>query len=173
MFKMIVAHAHNLAIGKHNKLPWKIRSEMEHFRATTSGHIVLMGTNTAGSMNFKPLPNRENVVLSRNGYELTRYGYQAVPTPMAAFELLAKRSEETGKDVFIIGGAQVYKAMLPCIDEIIVSEIDLDVKDADAFLFNYRDNDLGFQLKSTVDRSDEGYQIHTYHRPGSSRPIAR
>lgn len=173
MFKMIVAHANHLAIGKKNKLPWKIRSEMQHFRETTTGHIVLMGTNTASSMNFKPLPGRENVVLSRNGYELTRYGYETVPTPMAAFEHLSKRSLDTGKDVFIIGGAQVYKAMLPCIDEIIVSEIDLEVEGADAFLFDYRDNDLGFQLKSTVDVSEDGYKIHTYHRPGSSRPIAR
>lgn len=173
MFKMIVAHAHDLAIGKKNKLPWKIRSEMQHFRDTTMGHIVLMGTNTASSMNFRPLPGRENIVLSRNGYELGRYGYQAVPTPMAAFETLARMQQETGKDVFVIGGAQVYKAMLPCIEEIIVSEIDLTVEGADAFLFNYRDNDLGFQLKSTVDVSEDGYKIHTYHRPGSSRPAAR
>jgi dihydrofolate reductase len=126
----IVAMAKNLAIGKDGKLPWHYAADLKFFKETTTGNTVVMGYNTWKSIG-KPLPNRLNIILSR-----------ARDVPAEPNLVLLRSREEVLEmahnlkgNVFIIGGAQVYKEFVDIIDEWIVTEIPQTVADADAFMF--------------------------------------
>jgi dihydrofolate reductase len=125
----IVAVARNFAIGKNGKLPWHYSSDLKFFKRTTSGGAVVMGFNTWKSIE-KPLPNRLNVVLSRNN------NIENQPNVL----LLRSKAEITALaeflkgDLFIIGGAQTYAEFSDAIEKWFVTEIPVSVEDADAFM---------------------------------------
>lgn len=106
---MIAAVARsNRAIGKDNHLLWSIPEDMRHFRELTSGHAVIMGENTFRSIG-KPLPNRTSIVLSIDP-NFDQEGCLVVRSIDEALEM-AKRCE--AEEVFIIGGASIYKQLIP------------------------------------------------------------
>ena len=124
MLYHIVAMARNRVIGKENKLPWHFSSDLKHFRQLTTAQTVIMGRKTFESLG-KPLPNRENFVVSRSrgvGAEGLRF-FNALEK---AFE--AVRTE----DAFIIGGADIFRQTIEGINGIYVTLIDADY-DGDAF----------------------------------------
>jgi dihydrofolate reductase len=115
---MIAAMSQNYVIGKNNKLPWHIPEDMKHFRDITRGHAVIMGRKTYESMG-KPLPNRINIVISRNTNYSTE-GCVVVQSLEKAIEE-AKRSE--AEEIFIIGGAEIYQLGLEIADRIYLTII--------------------------------------------------
>lgn len=125
----IVAIAKNYAIGKDGKLPWHYTADLKHFKATTMGQALVMGSNTYRSIG-KPLPGRLNLVLSRSAQVDT------------AEDLIFLRSEKEALDVakylscdlFVIGGAKTYAEFANRIDGWIVTHVPLDVADADVFM---------------------------------------
>ncbi len=124
----IVAAAQNLAIGKDGKLPWHYAEDLKFFKQTTTGNAVVMGWKTFASIG-KPLPNRLNIVLSRNN---------SSENP----EILVLRSKQSvlnlakfvKGDIFIIGGESIYREFSDIIEKWIVTEIPLHIESADAFL---------------------------------------
>ena len=100
MISIIVAVAENGVIGDKNALLWHIREDLQHFKAMTTGHPVVMGRKTYESLG-RPLPNRRNVVITRQ--ELTIAGCETVHSLDEALALFCPDEE-----VFIIGGAQIY-----------------------------------------------------------------
>lgn len=118
MVSIIVAIAQNGTIGKDNALLWHIREDMVHFRTTTSGHPVIMGRKTYESIG-RPLPRRENVVISRQ--ELQIEGCRVVHSLEEAIALFPSDEE-----VFIIGGAQIYEQALPLADRIYLTVVHRD-----------------------------------------------
>jgi dihydrofolate reductase len=133
MVKLIVAHDENRVIGNDGEIPWTIKDDMRHFKETTTGHIVIMGNGTFESMACFCLPNRINVVISRNPEaRLAKFKkYYASETPpqfrsdfIAAVEEYKKSYPD--KDIFIIGGGEIYAYALQkiLIDEIIVSLVE-------------------------------------------------
>jgi dihydrofolate reductase len=124
---LIVARARNGVIGAGGKLPWRLRSDLQHFKRVTMGHPVIMGRKTWESLPIKPLPGRLNIVLSQNG-ELTCKGAVVVPTLDEALELATEQAEDDAFDrVFVIGGDAIYRLALPQAAEVILSEVDADV----------------------------------------------
>lgn len=130
MITIVAAVARNGAIGKAGALPWRFPEDMEHFRQTTMGHAVVMGRKTWESLppNRRPLPGRTNHVISR-ARGLTG------PAEGATWwtghgEFLCHSGYD---DVDVIGGAQVYAAALLHADRLVLTEVDVDVPDADAF----------------------------------------
>lgn len=117
---MIVAHDSNRAIGKDNTIPWHIPDDLKFFKTVTVGKTVVMGRKTFESMNCKPLPNRLNVVMSRNVDKL----YPGVMQVHNANRI--KELSEMG-EVFIIGGAELYAQFLPLADKLYVTEIARDI----------------------------------------------
>ncbi|MDR2829092.1 MAG: dihydrofolate reductase [Mycoplasmataceae bacterium] len=116
MIFLIWAQDNNGGIGKNNKLPWRVKGEMQHFINTTRGKIVVMGRKTFESIG-KPLPNRENIVISTN------VGYQPDGVKVYSnIEQVVKAYKDN--DVFVIGGKSIYEAFMPYADELIVSYID-------------------------------------------------
>lgn len=123
---IIVATDRKLGIGVDNTLPWRLPEDMAFFKRTTSGHPVLMGRKTFDSIG-RALPNRRNVVITRNpGWSFD--GVETAPSLEAAAALVS------GEAAFLIGGAQIYAAALPLslTRRLLVTEIDADFA-CDAF----------------------------------------
>lgn len=121
MIKIIAAVAKNNVIGQGNDLPWHIPEDLKHFQNLTNGKTVLMGSNTFESIVKrlrKPLPNRRNIVVTLN------QEYQ-VPEGVKVFysldeALLALQEEE----VWVIGGASIYRQTLPHADELYITKVE-------------------------------------------------
>ena len=117
---LIAAVARNGVIGADNALPWRLRGDLQHFKATTMGHPILMGRATWESLG-RPLPGRRNLVVSRQP-DWQAPGAEAFASPAAALASCA----ETEK-VFVIGGASLYAQMVDCVDTLLITEVHADV----------------------------------------------
>ncbi len=116
---IVAAVARNGVIGRDNGLPWRLKADLQHFRTLTMGHPIVMGRKTWESLG-RPLPGRRNMVVSRDPL-FRADGAEVFPTPQAA--LAAAGSGH----VFVIGGAQLYRATLPLADRLVLTEIQADV----------------------------------------------
>ena len=123
---IIVAIAENRAIGFENKLLYWLPNDLKRFKALTTGHTIIMGRKTFESLPKGALPNRRNIVLSRQDIEFS--GAERYASLEAA---LAQCQNE--EEVFIIGGASVYQEALPLADKLCVTHIDDSPEQADAF----------------------------------------
>lgn len=126
MITLIAAIAQNNAIGFENKLLYWLPDDMKRFRALTTGHTIIMGRLTFESFPKGALPNRRNVVLSRQGRE-----YPGAETFQSLDEALASCTQD--EDVYIIGGASVYGQALPFADRLCLTEVEDTPTQADAF----------------------------------------
>lgn len=118
MLSIIVAVAKNGIIGDNNSLLWHIREDMLRFRRITSGHPVIMGRKTFESIG-RPLPNRTNVVVSRQ--DIAIEGCTVVHSLDEATAAFPKEEE-----IFIIGGAQIYAQALPLADKVYLTQVHRD-----------------------------------------------
>ena len=125
----IVAVAQNLAIGKEGKLPWHFPADLKHFKQTTMGNVVVMGSNTWRSIG-QTLPGRLNVVLSRRAQIDAGHDLLFLRSEMEAVDL----SKYLNGDLFVIGGSAIYRAFTPHIDSWLVTEIPTTVEQADVFM---------------------------------------
>jgi dihydrofolate reductase len=121
---IVVAIAENYAIGKNNQLLWYLPSDLKHFKQITSGHTVIMGRKTYESVG-KPLPNRRNIVLSRQVMHID--GCETASSIDAALALCADE-----KEVFILGGAEIYRQSINITDRIYLTIVYKEF-DGDAF----------------------------------------
>ena len=122
MFKIIVAHAPNRIIGNGIHIPWHIKEEFQHFKRTTLGHTIIMGSTTFMSIG-KPLPNRKTIVINQDP-NFDTMG-QELCTDLNEVINKYKDSEEV---VFICGGASIYRQMLPYVNEMIISVVKKEVE---------------------------------------------
>lgn len=123
--QFVVAYSRNRVIGRDNELPWRLPSDLAHFKRTTMGKPIIMGRNTWESLG-RPLPGRRNVVITRNA-DYTAEGADIFPSLNDA---LAACSDVPV--VSVIGGGRLFEAALPIADEIIATEIYSDI-DGDVF----------------------------------------
>src|SRR5689334_11860246 len=144
----IVAVDRQNAIGKGGKLPWHYSADMKFFRETTTGHAVVMGRKTWLSLG-KPLKNRLNIVLSRD----SNIEPQESLVVLRDVESVLSFSKSLTTDLFVIGGAQIYKEFMPHIDRWLVTQVPLKVDDADAFMPD--DFLSGFSATATAKLEDD------------------
>ena len=123
---IIVAIADGRAIGKGNDLLTHIPGDLKRFKEITSGHSVIMGRNTFESLPKGPLPNRRNIVVSRN-QELSIEGAEVVNSIDEALNLVKDEVE-----VFVIGGGKIYDQFLPICNKLYLTIVDKSF-DADIF----------------------------------------
>jgi dihydrofolate reductase len=114
---IIVAIAENNIIGKDNRLIWHLSEDLKRFKQLTLGHTVIFGLNTFQFLPVKPLPGRTNIVISLDP-EIQFEGAVTVGSPEKALEI-CKNEEE----VFICGGASIYKQFLPLADKIYLTKV--------------------------------------------------
>lgn len=128
---LIAAVANDRGIGKNNKLLFDIPEDLKYFQDKTRDHAVIMGYNTYKSIG-KALPNRKNIVLSRQLLKLM----DAI-TVKSIDEALKKVEDE--EEVFIIGGASIYEQFLPLADKLYLTLVDATDPEADTFFPDYSD----------------------------------
>lgn len=124
---IIVAYDRNRAIGAHNTLPWmgKMKTDMRRVRELTTGNAIIMGRRTFESIG-QPLPNRQNIVVSTTGVDVP--GVLSVSSLDEAYNAV-----DAGKHAYIFGGGKLYESAIDTVDEIVATEIDTAIDNADAF----------------------------------------
>ncbi|GHN01449.1 dihydrofolate reductase [Cytophagales bacterium WSM2-2] len=126
IISIIAAVAKNGVIGKANDLPWRLPDDMKYFMQTTQGHHVIMGRKNYDSLpeKFRPLPNRTNIVVTRQ-QDFKATDCFVVNDLKTGIDLALGNSE---KELFIIGGAEIYKLALQQTDTLYLTEIDAVVE---------------------------------------------
>lgn len=128
MIRAILAHDAHWGIGKDGDLPWpKNSDDLKWFKECTNGGVVVMGRKTWESLPQKPLPNRENVVITRRG----DIEADVVVDMKSALKILPQMN--FSKDVWIIGGANILTQLLPYCDELCLNNVGGDYE-CDTFL---------------------------------------
>lgn len=117
MITIVVAKSENNVIGNNNELIWHLPNDLKHFKNLTSGHPVIMGRKTFDSIG-KPLPNRINIVITRNE-EWRSEGTFRADSLQEAIEI----GKETDSEIFIIGGGNIYEQALDWADAIEVTKV--------------------------------------------------
>ncbi|MCL5774940.1 MAG: dihydrofolate reductase [Patescibacteria group bacterium] len=130
---LIAAIAKNLAIGKDNKLLYYIPEDLQRFRKLTSGHAIIMGKKTFESIRSKPLPNRTNIVITKD----PSFEAPGCIVAHSVEEALAKARETEKEEIFVIGGGSIYAQTIEQADKLYVTVIDRVHEDADAFFPAY------------------------------------
>lgn len=124
---LIAAFAQNLVVGINNSLPWHLPEDLKYFKRTTSGKAIIMGRKTYESIG-RPLPNRTNIVVSRNA----TFSAEGVVV-VASLEAAIKHAEDVNTingvdEVMIIGGAAIYEASLPLADRLYLTHVHANVE---------------------------------------------
>ena len=159
MLTLIAAVARNGVIGKDNRLPWHLPADLRHFKALTSGHTVIMGRKTWESLppNFRPLPGRRNIVVTRNA------AFRAEGATVVNSLADAVAAAQDG-EAFVIGGAELYAAALPLADRLQLTEIDADFEGDTHFpAFDSREW-RETAREAHLDESSFDYAFVTYER---------
>ncbi len=126
---LIVAVSQNGVIGANNKLPWRLPADLKHFKELTMGHPILMGRKTFESIG-KPLPGRTNIVITRQK-EFACFGVMTAPSLEKALEMCGNAEE-----IFLIGGAEIFRQALPMADKIHLTVIHQDFAGDALFTFD-------------------------------------
>ncbi|MBM3178383.1 MAG: dihydrofolate reductase [Bacteroidetes bacterium] len=126
IISLIAAVSKNGVIGRQNTLPWHLPDDMKYFMRTTSGHPVIMGRRNFDSIpeKFRPLPNRTNIVITRQ-QDFKAPGCEVVHSPEAAMSVAGTSAQN---EVFIIGGSEIYKSFMERADKLYLTEIDAAIE---------------------------------------------
>jgi dihydrofolate reductase len=189
-FSIIVAHDEALGIGKNNKIPWYIKEDLQHFKELTIHGVVIMGRKTWESLPkaVRPLPLRENVIISKTLYEqldtephsnqkLTQIASNSesnTENPFKCFDLsqecihiepsfesaIQKWAEQNSKRVFVIGGSSIYKQAIQSelCESLIITKVK-GIYDCDTFFPDYSN----WKLKRMV-KTGDNYTINEFQR---------
>ena len=150
MIKAILACDQDWGIGKDGDLPWPHNPEdLKWFKKSTTGSVVVMGKSTWDSLPVKPLPNRNNIIITSSEKDIDQAGYQFIKFDIAKEELV---NMSKSQDVWIIGGAKLVKGLLDIIDEFHLSRIQGSF-DCDTFLPRSLIED-GYELADSGKRGD-------------------
>ncbi|MDD4001263.1 MAG: dihydrofolate reductase [Bacteroidales bacterium] len=147
MISIIVAIAENNAIGKDNDLLWHISEDLKYFKRITLGSPIIMGRKTWESLPFKPLPKRENIVISNNkDYKLDN---------ATVFHSLEEAVQYVKKfeNCFIIGGGMIYNTILPFCDKLYITKVHKSFE-ADTFFPEIDSNQWELESQSEIQKDE-------------------
>jgi dihydrofolate reductase len=160
---LVAALARNRVIGKEGRLPWRLPGDLRRFRQLTTGHAVIMGRKTYDSILEslgRPLPGRDNIVLTRSA------GFRCEGCmPVLSVDEALRQADRIrpGAEVFVIGGAEIYRLTLPHATRLYMTELDDDVE-GDTYFPQY---DASQWREETRERGADGglgYSFVTYVR---------
>ncbi|MBU1062683.1 dihydrofolate reductase [Patescibacteria group bacterium] len=133
MVSIICIIAKNRAIGFQNKLLYNIPEDMRHFREITTGHVIIMGKNTFHSINDNPLPNRINIIITRD----KKFLAQNCLIANSIEESIELAKKQNKGEIFFIGGSQIYEQAIPFVNKLYLTIVDDKPKQADTFFPDY------------------------------------
>jgi dihydrofolate reductase len=122
MLILIAAMAQNRVIGKDNKMPRHIPADFKHFKELTTGHDIVMGRKTFESIG-RPLPHRKNIVLTRD----TSWSAEGVESGLSPSAIIEQATKDE-KDIYIIGGSQIYSYFFPHADKVELTIVKREVE---------------------------------------------
>ena len=158
---IIVAIAQNGAIGKDNDLLWHLSGDLKRFKALTTGHPVVMGRRTWESLPKRPLPGRRNIVFTQT-HDYEAPGAEVVHSVNGLFKAL----KDTDDEVFVMGGAAIYRLLLPFTNRLYVTQVYRDY-DADVFFPTIDHSEFTMTSISEPlfdEQSGLDYAYEEYHR---------
>ena len=154
---IIAAIGKNNELGKNNDLIWKFKKDMKFFKETTMGHPVVMGRRTFESLP-NILPGRENVVISTNNINNDKIKlYKSIKDFLVSYK-------NYNNDVFIIGGATIYKAFIDIATTLYLTEIDDIEKDADVYFPIFNKEEFNKEIIKELEENDIKYKHVLYKR---------
>ena len=161
MISLIAAIGKNNELGKGNALIWNLPADMKHFVKVTTAHAVVMGRKTFESIG-KPLPNRRNVVITRD-LTYKKDGVEVAHSLAAALDLFS----DPGEEIFIIGGGELYKETMPIADKLYITHIDAEDKKADTFfpeIIPIAWNEISHEEHEADDKNPYPYTFSVYEK---------
>lgn len=166
MISLIAAYSNNRVIGKEGALPWRIEGEQKRFKELTTGNIVIMGRRTYEEIG-KPLPRRITIVVSgtKNFDSENCYTAESLSEALLLSDRIASPAspdQSGGRDIFICGGARLYRESLPLVDKMYITEIDRDIE-GDTYFPDF-DPLLFFKKVEAAYPGDIPYRYVTYTR---------
>jgi len=132
MISAIAAVGKNRELGKNGELIWRIRPDLKRMKELTTGHVLIMGRKTYESIG-RPLPNRTNIVVTRD----TEYRAEGCAVTHSLEEALKEAYRVEKEEIFIFGGAELYKEALPITERLYLTIIDDEDTEADTFFPDY------------------------------------
>ena len=162
MISAIVAVDENNGIGFNGELLEKIPEDMEHFKELTTDNIVVMGRKTWDSLPIKPLPNRFNIIISRQEKQYESNSFTWIITLEKCIQTMLNDDID---EYFIIGGGQIYKELLPFCDRVYVTKIFKSHNNVDTYFPTLEQKEWEITHQSEIlTFNDLQYQFLTYDR---------
>jgi len=160
MISLIAAIGKNNELGKSNTLVWDMSADMKYFRDKTKGHTVIMGRKTFESIG-RPMPNRQNIIITRD----KNYKAEGVEVVNSLEEALGRTQGK--QEIFIIGGAEIYKQSMSIADRLYITHIDAEDKKADTFfpkIIPVVWNEISHEEHKKDDKNPFDYTFSVYER---------
>lgn len=154
MIGLIVAYGKNRVIGNKGCIPWRIKGEQRRFKELTTGNVVVMGRRSYEEIG-RPLPNRMTYVVSRTK-NFDQEGVKTVSSIQEAIDLAGD------KNVYISGGAGIYKEAMPYVEKMYITEVDLE-PEGDTFFPEFNEEDFIREVDEEID-GEIPYKYVTYTR---------
>ncbi|MCM1052373.1 MAG: dihydrofolate reductase [Ruminococcus sp.] len=154
---MIAAVGNNNELGYKNNLIWRLKNDLKYFKDNTMNHKIVMGYNTFVSFP-KLLPGREHIVLTHRDLQIEGV------MRFSSYEELIQYLQTLEEDVFIIGGASIYKLFINDVDEMLLTEINAEFREADAYFPEFNKNDFDKDVIGINEENGINYQFARYRR---------
>lgn len=161
MISLLVAMDRNNVIGFENDMPWHLPNDLKYFKEKTTGHTIIMGRKTYDSIG-RPLPNRKNVILTRQTTEFPN----DVEVIHSIEEIYEWQKSHPNEELFVIGGGDIFKQVLPFADRLYITKID-EAFEGDTFFpkFSLSDWKLTTSIKGEKDsKNNYDYYFQQYDR---------
>lgn len=157
---IIAAMSRNRVIGHQGQIPWRCSEDLQHFKRHTRNHAIIMGRKTYDSIG-RPLPNRLNVVVTRQERPELKAECVVAPNPQTALAM----AQLTYSNIFVIGGEDIYKALLPQTDRLLLTYVDHDFE-GDTFFpaIDKREWRLTSEEEGKHSKPELRYYFHEYKR---------
>lgn len=155
MISMISSVGKNRELGKKNDLIWHLKEDMKFFKDTTMGHTVVMGLNTYKSLPGD-LPGRHIIVVSYDSLD----GVETVN----GIESIIEKYKDIEEEIFICGGASIYKQFLPYADKLYLTEIDAEDNEADTFFPEFNKDEWNKKILEEKKQNDIIFKMYLYER---------
>ena len=157
MVSLIAAIDENRAIGFDNKLPWHLPDDLKFFKASTQGGVVVMGRKTFESLGCRPLPNRRNIVLTRQ----MQWTHEGIEVANDWHQLYNELMLQGLAKVWIIGGGEIYATCLTQATELVLTQVETQLAQADAWFPQWNDDE--WQLMSSEAHQADERHAFVFH----------
>jgi dihydrofolate reductase len=167
---IVVILSTNNVIGRDNQLPWHMPADLKRFKNLTMGHHILMGRRTFDEIK-KPLPGRVNVVITRDHH----FAVEGVAISRSIDEAISKAEAAGDKEIFLIGGGEIFKQVIHRADRMYITRIHADIE-GDTYFPEFDDVNEWKLVDAEHFEADEKnaypYSFLTYERTGSGESPA-